>query len=461
MFSSATYQQRRKTLADSLSSGIIVLLANEESPMNYADNVYRYRQDSTFWYYLGLDGGGLGAIIDADAGTTTVFGDELSMDMIVWTGPLPSLASRCKQVGVAHIQPASDLDATIGAARAEGRTIHYLPPYRHDQVIRWHEWLGTPASQVVEKASKELIQAVIQQRMIKTEEEIEQLEIAVRTTNRMHLTGMKMARPGLVEAEIMASVRQVALAGNGDASFPIICTTHGQTLHNHHYHHTLESGQLLLLDAGAEAPSYYSGDMTRTVPVDKRFTQKQKEVYQIVLDANLAAIDALKPGVPYRDVHLLSAKVITEGLQALGLMKGDVAASVEAGAHALFFPHGLGHAMGLDVHDMENLGEDLVGYDAEFKRSSQFGLRSLRLGRRLEPGFVLTVEPGIYFIPELIDQWKANGTAADFVNFDALEPYKSFGGIRIEDDYLITENGARLLGDPVPKTVAEVEALRD
>lgn len=461
MFPSDTYLLRRTELIQSMNSGVILLLGNEESGMNYADNVYHFRQDSSFLYYCGLDFPSLAAIIDIDAGTTTLFGDELSLDMIVWTGPQPTLKERCQQVAIKKILPASKLSSTLQAAKQMKRTVHFLPPYRAENAAKIHEMLGIPLSSISERASLPLIQAIVKQRSYKTEEEIEQIESAVGITNKMHLLAMKMAAPGLNERDIAASVHQMALRSGGHLSFPIIASIHGEILHNHYHTNQLESGRLLLLDTGAENEMHYAGDMTRTYPVDPTFTQKQKDVYNIVLAALDGAIDALKPGITYKEVHFIAAKIIANGLKDLGLMKGNVDTAVSKGAHALFFPHGLGHMMGLDVHDMEDLGEVHVGYPAGQSKSEQFGLKSLRLARKLEAGFVLTVEPGIYFIPTLIDRWKEEGMFKDYVNYDALEAYKDFGGIRIEDDYLITDSGSRLLGEQVPKTVEDVEAVRN
>lgn len=428
--------------------------------MNYADNVYPFRQDSSFLYYFGLDTPGLAGIIDLDAGTTTVFGTDVTMDMIVWTGPQPSLQEMCSWCGITHVQPITSLGDVLSEAASKGRAIRYLPPYRSDNTLILHHGLGRSIADIQEGASVDLIKAIVEQRSIKSPDEIVELEQAINLTHQMHMTAMELAQPGMLESDLMAAVYEVPLTMGRHPSFPIILTVHGETLHNHHYHHTLEEGQLLLVDAGGESDMHYAGDMTRTFPVGRQFTTRQKEIYQIVLDANIQAAEALKPGITFKEVHLLAAKIITTGLMDLGLMKGNVEEAVEAGAHALFFPHGLGHMLGLDTHDMEDLGEDYVGYSDTLKRSSQFGLRSLRLGRTLKPGFVLTIEPGIYFIPALIDKWRNEGQHTGFINYDALESYKDFGGIRVEDDHLITVESSRLLGDPVPKTIAEVEEVR-
>lgn len=460
MFSPQTYTQRRKKLAESLSSGLILLLGNQESGMNYADNTYHFRQDSSFLYYCGLDHADLAAVIDIDERKTTVFGDEYSIDMIVWTGAVPTIKEMSLQAGIESTAPSSALSEVISKAKAQGRPIHFLPPYRPENAIRLSHLLGIEPAKAGESASLPLIKAIISQRSYKTEEEIEELEKAVRVTNEMHLTGMRVARAGMKEAEVAAAVHAVALKHGGHPTFPIICSVRGEILHNHSHKNTLKPGQLLLLDAGGESGMHYAGDMTRTYPVDGKFTQKQKEIYGLVVQALDNAIDALAPGKTYREIHLLAAKTIAAGLKSLGLIKGDVDEAVAAGAHALFFPHGLGHMMGLDVHDMEDLGEVYVGYPEGQVKSTQFGLKSLRLARTLEPGFVLTVEPGIYFIPALIDKWRSEGKFMNFINYEALDGYRDFGGIRVEDDYLITGTGAKLLGEQVPKYAEDVEAVR-
>lgn len=459
-FPSSTYTNRRKGLVAQLDKGIILLMGNDDAGMNYAGNTYFFRQDSTFLYYCGIDQPGLAAIIDIESGETTIYGDELSVDDIVWMGQQATIRSKAEKAGISNVQPSLKLGDVLKVAQSSGRDIHYLPPYRGSHKIKYWDLLGIAPKDQKGGVSVPLIKAVVAQRSIKTAEEVVELEKAVRVTNRMHLAAMRGARPGASEAYVTGLVHSEARAGGGNLSFPIILSVDGQILHNHHHDNIMKEGDLVLCDSGAEVLSRYSGDMTRTFPAGATFTQKQKEVYQIVLDANMAVINSLKPGLPYREMHDLSSRVIASGLKELGLMKGDVDDAVAKGAHALFFPHGLGHMMGLDVHDMENLGEDYVGYTDTIKRSDLFGTAYLRLGREMEPGFVLTVEPGIYFIPELMDQWKAEGKHTDFINYDKLDAYRDFGGIRIEDDYLITEEGGHLLGDPVPKTVADVEAVR-
>lgn len=461
MFSKATYVQRRQQLmSDITDGGLILLLGNEESSKNYKDNTYRFRQDSNFLYFFGLDQPHLAAVIDPEAGYATLFGDDLSVDHIVWMGAQPSIREKADRVGVAKTATYDRLAEALAKASQSGRAIHYLPPYRAENLLKLSNWLGQSPKEVEKGASVRLIKAVIKQASHKSAEEIAEIEKAVTITGQMHMAAMRSARSGIKEAQLAGIVEGIALGAGGDLAYPAILTINGQTLHNHYHGNILQAGQLVLGDFGAETAMHYAGDITRTFPVDKTFTSKQKDIYELVLKAEVEAIQALKPGIPYRDIHLLAARILADGLLDLGLMKGDMGEAVAAGAHALFFPHGLGHMLGLDVHDMEDLGEDYVGYTDSVKRSEQFGLRALRLGRKLEPGFVITVEPGLYFIPELIAQWEAAGKHQDFINYDKVREYSDFSGVRIEDDVLITEKGYRVLGTPIPKTVKEVEEIR-
>ena len=459
MFAADTYIKRRQRLKEQIQSGLILFIGNEESPMNYLDNPYHFRQDSTFLYFFGLTYAGLAAVIDADAGTETIFGNDLTVDDVIWMGTQPTLAVKSRQVGVESNAIPQELERVLKQALASGRKIHFLPPYRSEHTLKLFHWLNIHPSQAAEAASLELIKAVVEQRNTKSDEEIAEIEKAVNITADMHITAMKMVKPGLTEAQVAAAVHEVALAAGGQLSFPIIATINGQTLHNHYHGNTIQSGDLFLLDAGAETELGYGGDLSSTIPADKRFTERQKEIYEIALKAHLAAVAALKPGIRFKDIHLLACKTIASGLKGMGFMRGDVEEAVAQGAHALFFPCGTGHMMGLDIHDMENLGEQFVGYKDE-EKSTQFGLKSLRLARELEPGFVFTIEPGIYFIPELIDLWKSEGRFLDFINYDKVEAYKGFGGLRNEENFVITADGCRILGKPVPKTIEEVEALR-
>jgi Xaa-Pro aminopeptidase len=461
MFSATTYTARRSRLHEDVASGLILLLGNNEAPMNYRANTYHFRQDSNFLYFFGLDQPNLAAVLDVDANEDIIFGDELTMEDVVWTGPLPTIAEQASRVGVHKTLPFSDLTAFVKKAVEQGRTVHFTPPYRHDNMILLAEMLGQPIAKLKENASEALIRAIVAQRSHKSAEEVAEMERAVDISGAMHVAVMKATAAGKKEAELAGIAAGIATGMGGALAYGIIMTINGQVLHNHHHYNTLQPGQLLLGDHGAETAMHYAGDLTRTCPVDRRFTERQKDVYNIVLDAEVNAIASLRPGLTYKEVHLATARRMSEGLKALGLMKGDLDEAVAQGAHALFFPHGLGHMIGLDVHDMEDLGENYVGYTDEVQRSEQFGTAYLRLGRALEPGFVLTVEPGLYFIPELMDQWEAEGKFTDFINYGKLKDWRSFGGIRIEDNVLVTEDGHRVLGRPVPKTVAEVEALRN
>ena len=459
MFPSQTYTSRRSELKQKVKSGIIILLGNEESPMNYKDNPYHFRQDSSFSYFFGLNIAGLTGIIDLDSDEEYIFGNDFTIDDIVWMGVLPTIKELSQKVGVTKTGTLNELDQFVLKAHKQGRKIHYLPTYRAEHDVKFSEWLNMVPKEVHGSASLELTLAVISQRNYKTKEEIAEIEKGVNISVDMHVEAMKMTRPGMKEAEVAAAVEAIALANGGHVSFPVIATINGQTLHNHYHGNTIKKGDLFLLDCGAETPLYYAGDLSSTFPVDKKFTTEQKEIYQVSLDAHNHAISLLKPGMPFKEVHLATAKKMVEGLSDLGFMKGNADDAVAAGAHAMFFPCGLGHMMGLDIHDMEGLGEQYVGYDNEPK-STQFGLKSLRLGRKLEPGFVLTIEPGIYFIPELIDLWKSENKFRDFLNYDKIESFRNFGGCRNEEDFLITETGYQLLGKPKPKTIGDVEALR-
>lgn len=459
MFEAKIYNERRNKLRKSLSPGIALFLGNQDAPMNYPANTYHFRQDSSFLYFFGLNESGVAAIIDIDGGKDILFGNDVTLDDIIWMGPQPTMQERGKLVGVNTTSPMAKLEEFISDAIKSGRKIHYLPPYRAEKTLRLEKLLGIPSANIKAGASEELIKGVVALRSVKDEHEIKEIEKAIDIAWEMHTTAMKMAKPGVYEREIAGKIEGISLSHGGPVSFPVILSINGQTLHNHYHGNMLKEGRMMVCDAGSETEMSYSSDLTRTVPVGGKFSQRQKEVYEIVLKANVEAINAIKPGVPYRDIHLMSAKIIASGLKDLGLMKGDTDKAVQEGAHALFFPHGLGHMMGLDVHDMEDLGENYVGYDDEIKRATQFGLAFLRLGKKLQEGFVLTVEPGIYFIPALIDKWKNEKKFTEFINYEKVETYKDFGGIRIEDDVLVTKDGNRVLGKPVPKTVEEIEAI--
>jgi len=459
MFSTKTYLERRRILKEKVGKGLILLFGNDESPMNYTDNTYHFRQDSTFLYYFGIQQPGLAAVIDTDNDTEVVFGDEYTVEDYVWRGPQPTIASLAEKCGVHKVQPAASLAAVLDQAQQKKQTIHFLPLYRHENKIRLFELLGILPREIAGESSLDLVRAVVSQREIKTEEEIIQLHQAAGVSVDMHVAAMKFAKPGMTEAWVTAEIHKVAIAAGGNIAFPIIATINGQTLHNHYHGNTLKEGDLFLLDAGYENEMCYAGDLSSTIPVSRKFTTVQREIYQLSLDAHQAAIDAARLNKPFRNVHVAATRTIFDGLKAMGLTKGNPDDALEAGAHALFFPCGTGHMMGLDVHDMEDLGEVWVGYDGQPK-STQFGLKSLRLAKPLKPGHVFTIEPGIYFIPELMDLWRSQNRFNEFINWEEVYKYRNFGGVRNEEDFVMTENGAQLLGKPKPKTVEEIEAIR-
>ncbi len=458
MFDAKTYAKRRELLKKQLGSGLALFLGNDECAMNYTANTYPFRQDSTFLYFFGLDTAGLAAVVDVDEKKDVLFGDDIDIEDIIWMGFLPTLKDRAALVGVKETAPSKSLAGVLQEAAAKGRAIHVLPPYRPEHLLKLEALLGIKPSEAKARASMELIKAVVAQRSIKSEAEVAEIEAAHLTTYKMYDAAMRMAQPGVWERDIAGRIDGIASAGGGGNAFPTILTINGQILHNHAHTNRLKKGDLLVVDSGASSPSRYAADITRTIPVGGSFTAKQLDVYEIVRAANEVALAASRPGVPFKDVHFLAAKTIASGLKELGLMKGDVDAAVAQGAHALFFPHGLGHMIGLDVHDMENLGENNIGYDETVERSQQFGLAYLRMAKKLKPGHVLTVEPGIYFIPALIDKWKAEKMHLDFIVYPKLEAYRAFGGIRIEDNILVTKDGVRVFSKKIPKTPVQIAA---
>ena len=445
MFSKETYIQRRQTLKELVGSGIIILFGNNESPCNYpANSYYPFRQDSSFLYFFGLKRDGLVGVIDIDNDKEWLIGDDIDIEDIVWYGSVDSVADMAAQVGVTNTAPMSHLPSTINH---QSSTIHFLPPYRHDTKIQIMDLLDIHPSKQKEAASLALIKAIVKMRSTKTQEEIEELERAAEIGYKMHTTAMRITKPGLTEKYVGGQVDGIAHSYGAQVSFATIFSQHGEIMHGNPSMAVLESGRLALCDAGAETINHYCSDNTRTFPVNGKFTQRQLDIYRIVEECHDYVLQVAKPGVKYMDVHLAVCRLMTERLKELGLMKGDVDEAVAAGAHAMFLPHGLGHMMGMDVHDMEGLGQIYVGFDEETRPNlEQFGTNCLRMGRRLEEGFVVTDEPGIYFIPALIDDWRKSGHCAEFLDFDLLETYKDFGGIRIEDDVLITKDGCRFLG---------------
>ncbi len=461
MFPSKVYLNRRINLRKELANGLILIPGNREVAFNYPANTYSFRQDSTFSYFFGLDHPDLFGVIDLDRDLDYIFGNDVDINDIIWMGKQPSMQEQSLLAGVENSAPLNDLTEFLKTNLSEGKKIHFLPPYRGETIIQLSNLLSIPHTEVRKSASTELIKAIVKLRMVKDENEIIEIEKMVDVAWLMHTTAMKMAKPGVIEQEIAGKIEGIALSYAGPVSFPVILSINGQTLHNHYHGNTLTEGRMLVIDAGCESDTHYASDITRTVPVGGKFSQRQREIYEVVLNANLVATKAVQPGVRFRDVHLLAAKEIVKGLKNIDLMKGDVDEAVGKGAHTLFFPHGLGHPLGLDVHDLEGMGENHVGYDEETVRSKEFGLAFLRFGRRLQPGFVMTIEPGIYFIPELIDIWKSENKLAEFINYEKVETYKDFGGIRIEDDVLVNETGYRVLGKPIPKTVEEIENLME
>lgn len=459
MFNKDVYIERRSKLRNEIKSGIALFLGNVESPFNYPANTYHFRQDSHFLYFFGLKNPGFAGVIDFDNNKEYVFGNDFDIDDIIWMGVQPKVKDLAKKAGIDNSRPYTELSGFISEVVNNGRKVHFLPPYRGETKIELSSLLDLPVSELDSNVSVELIKAVVKLKEIKDKYEIVEIEKAVDIAYEMHTTSMKMAMPGVIEQKIAGTIEGISLALGGPVSFPIILSQDGQTLHNHNHDNVLEIGRMMVTDGGAETQECYSSDITRTVPVGGKFNKRQAQIYQIVLDANMAAIEAIKPGLKYRDIHFLAAEIIVDGLKGAGLMKGDTKKAVETGAHTLFMPHGLGHMMGMDVHDMEGLGENFVGYDETTKRATEFGNAYLRLGKELKPGFVLTVEPGIYFIPDLIDKFRNENLHTDYINYDVVETYKDFGGIRIEDDILVTETGNRVLGKPIPKTIKEIESI--
>ncbi len=450
LFSSNTYQARRNKLKSLVGNGQILLFGNIESPMNYKDNTYRFRQDSSFLYFFGLNIPGLIALIDIDKNEEYIFGDEYTLDDIIWMGPQEKLKDLALKVGINHVNPFRKVTEYLNL-----KDLNYLPLYRHNNKIYLSQLLSVNTKSLV--ASEKLIKAVVACRSYKTPEEIVQMTDAVNITKYMHLAAMQNIKPDMMEFETMAEILKAMHIQNAELAYPVIFSVNGQTLHNHNHGNKMLAGQLALNDSGAENCMAYAGDITRTMPVSGKFTTQQKEIYDTVLKMEVDSISMLKPGLSYKDVHVQSNRILIESLKNIGILSGDVDVMLAEGVGGLFMPHGLGHMIGLDVHDMEDLGEKYVGYNEGQERSIQMGLKSLRLAKELEAGYVLTVEPGCYFIPELIDKYKSEGMFKEWVNYEKLEAYKSFGGVRIEDNILITEMGSEILGDAIPKTTEEVE----
>lgn len=458
MFSKEIYESRRNALRSKVKQGIILLLGNTDSPINYPSNSYRFRQDSNFLYFFGIDRPGFVGLMDVEAGTDCIYANDISLDDIVWSGSQPSVKEIGEKVGVKKTFGSHELAGTLGIAIRNGRKIHFLPPYRDHNTLLLKSLLGIKTDCVRNYISTDLIKAIVSLREIKSSEEIEEIERACETGYLMHTEAMKMCRPGIVEREIAGTIEGIALSRGAGVSFLPIVTQEGQTLHNNYYGNKLKPGKLLLIDAGAESSMNYCSDFTRTLPVSGTFTSEQKDIYNIVLAANNKAQELIKGNVTYQSVHLEVTKTLSEGLREMGFMKGSTDDIVENGACALFMPHGLGHQLGLDTHDMEDLGEEYVGYNDQTERSQLFGMSSLRMGKKLKEGHVLTVEPGIYFIPQLIAKWKNDRINYSFLNYAKIEEFSGFGGVRLEDNVLVTAKGCRLLGKKrIPITVEDVE----
>ena len=463
MFDKSIYIRRRKTLVEKLTAsdtkGIVLFIGNAESPAQYADNCYKFRQNSSWLYYFGIDEPLFAAVIDLETGTETIFADDVEIGDIIWMGPQPSVRSKAEKVGVENTAPYKNLDTVVSDAVSKGRDVHFVRQPRYYNKIKISSLLGCRPEEVDSKASEVLTKAIISMRLIKEQCEIDLIDDACNLGYEMHTAARNAITTGIVEQEIVGKMEAVTLGKGWGVSFPTILTQHGETLHNHLHDKVVEPGKLMVIDAGAENNSHYASDFTRTLPTSGKFTRKQRDIYQIVCDCNELAYSLVRPGITYREVHIMTMALMLEELRALDIVRGNISNMVEAGVAGLFMPHGLGHNMGLDVHDMEDLGENLVGYDEGQTRSTQLGLGSLRMARRLVPGHVITDEPGIYFIPALIDKWKAEKTDHGYVNYHRLESYLDFGGIRLEDDILVTEDGARRLGDHrLPILPDDVEA---
>lgn len=464
MFDKSTYVRRRNELKKLVKNGVIVIFGNNESPCNYPANAYTpFRQDSSFLYYFGQKRDGLVGVIDIDNDSETLIGDDIDIEDIVWYGSVDSVSDMAAQVGVGNTAPMVALEGICKTAQEQGRKVHFLPPYRHDIKIQIMDLLGIHPSKQKEAASMELIMAIIKMRSVKEAQEIEELERAAEIGYLMHTTAMRLTKPGVTEKFVGGQIDGIARSYGAMSSFGTIFSQHGEIMHGNPSMAKMEDGRLVLCDCGAETINHYCSDNTRTFPVNGKYTQRQLDIYSIVEACHDYVLEVAKPGVKYMDVHLAVCRLMTERLKELGLMKGDVDEAVQAGAHAMFLPHGLGHMMGMDVHDMEGFDQRYVGFDEETQpRLDQFGTNALRMGRRLEEGFVVTDEPGIYFIPALIDDWRKSGHCAEFLCFDKIETYKDFGGIRIEDDVLITKDGCRFIGKEIipyhPKDVEKFMA---
>ena len=476
MFSSEVYAGRRRSLLEQMASrtmegnrGLTVFLGNVDAAMNYRGNDYKFRQDSSFLYYWGVDEPWFAAVLDLDSAQECLYGNDVDIDDIIWMGPQPSVASKGELIGCARTAPLAEFDKAVRDAVSAGRPVHFLPPARYYNQMKLSELTGMPASDVRRvapmgdggrHASEELVKSVVAMRLIKQQCEIDEIDKACELGYLMHTEARRGCKPGVLEQEIVGRMEGVTLSKGWGVSFTTILSQNGETLHNHSHHQIITPGRLLVVDAGAESNAHYASDFTRTYPRSGTFTTKQREIYDIVHQANELAFSLTRPGTSYSDVHCATVRYMLEQLKSLDFVRGDVDEMVACGISGLFMPHGLGHNMGIDVHDMEDLGENYVGYGDERQRSPLLGMGNLRMARDLKPGHVITDEPGIYFIPALIEQWKREGTDKGFVNYAKLEDYYDFGGIRLEDDVLVTENGARRLGPHrLPIASSDIEEI--
>lgn len=459
MFNRDIYISRREKLKELVGSGLIIVVGNSESPMSYKDNAYNFIQDSTFLYYFGLNSPDLIGVIDIENGKDYIFGKEFTIDDIVWMGQQKTFKERAKEVGIDNFLEIEELEKLLKEAKDDRQVIHFTNQYRVENSLKLSNLLGIKLEDINKEFSEKLLAGIIEMRNIKADYEVVELEKATNVTREMHLTAMKNVKPGMKGYELVALLECAAKKHNATTSFHTICTTNGQILHNHFHGNEFKDGDIVLLDCGARLENGYCGDMTTVFPVSGEFTSRQKDLYSLLIEMFERAEECTKPGVTNKYVHLEVCKVLAEGMVKRGIMKGSVDEIVKAGAHALFFPHGLGHMIGLDVHDMENFGENRVGYDEKIERETQFGLKSLRMGKELKPGYVLTIEPGIYFIPELIEKWEKEGKFKEYIDYEEVKKYLDFGGMRYEGDFLITETGNRRLGDKMPKYYYEIEEV--
>jgi len=460
MFPAEVYIQRRKRLRELVGKGVILFLGNKDVSMNYKANTYPFRQDSSFLYYFGLDCPDLAGMIDTETGEECIYGSDPTLEDIIWVGSQKPLKEKAIEAGVLQVKSPEKLDGDVFRVIAHNREVHYLPPYREQRRLQLAYYDNLKYEEVDRNASEVLIHAVATQRSVKDPYEIREMENAMNEVTALayrHASGF--IKPGNYEYQVAGALKGSVLQHNCRMAYPIICSVNGEILHNNYHGNKMDKGQLLLIDAGAESPMRYATDITRTYPVGGKFSSQQKDIYTIVLNAQEVAMNAIKPGKAYKEVHFTAATAIANGLKELGLMKGDTDDAVKHGAHCMFFPHGIGHMIGLDVHDMEDIGEDYVGYDSEFKRSDQFGTAYLRMAKRLQEGHVLTVEPGIYFISALIDKWHNEGRYRDFIDYKAVSKFRNFGGIRIEDNIVVTGKGYKIIGNPIPKKPEEIEKL--